>query len=32
LANQTPLAAAETEIGAREVERLIAQLEHGVFV
>lgn len=30
LAGMTPLAAAETEVGAREVERLIGRLEHGI--
>jgi putative toxin-antitoxin system antitoxin component (TIGR02293 family) len=28
---KTPLAVAETEIGAREVEDLVGRLEHGVF-
>jgi putative toxin-antitoxin system antitoxin component (TIGR02293 family) len=32
LGSETPLAAVETEIGAREVEDLIGRLEHGVFV
>jgi putative toxin-antitoxin system antitoxin component (TIGR02293 family) len=32
LGNQAPLAVAETELGARAVEDLIGQLEHGVFV
>jgi len=31
IGNQTPLAYARTEIGAREVENLIGRLEHGVF-
>ena len=31
LANHTPLAYSATELGAREVENLIGQLEHGVF-
>jgi putative toxin-antitoxin system antitoxin component (TIGR02293 family) len=31
LDQQTPLAYARTEIGAREVEELIGRLEHGVF-
>jgi putative toxin-antitoxin system antitoxin component (TIGR02293 family) len=31
LGGVTPLAAAETEAGAREVEALIGRLEHGVF-
>jgi putative toxin-antitoxin system antitoxin component (TIGR02293 family) len=31
LGGQTPLAAAQTETGAREVENLIGRLEHGVF-
>lgn len=31
LANETPLAFAETEVGAREVEHLIGRLEHGVY-
>ena len=31
LGNQRPLKAAETEIGAREVEDLIGRLDHGVF-
>ncbi|HEX6987121.1 MAG TPA: antitoxin Xre/MbcA/ParS toxin-binding domain-containing protein, partial [Planctomycetaceae bacterium] len=31
LGGQTPLEAAETEIGAREVDHLIGRLEHGVF-
>jgi len=31
LASQTPLAFAETEAGAREVENLLGRLEHGVF-
>jgi putative toxin-antitoxin system antitoxin component (TIGR02293 family) len=31
LANHTPLAYAGTELGAREVENLIGQLEYGVF-
>jgi putative toxin-antitoxin system antitoxin component (TIGR02293 family) len=31
LGQQTPLAYARTEIGAREVENLIGRLEHGVF-
>jgi putative toxin-antitoxin system antitoxin component (TIGR02293 family) len=31
LAEETPLEFATTEIGAREVENLIARLEHGVF-
>ena len=31
LENQTPLAYARTELGAREVENLIGRLEHGVF-
>jgi putative toxin-antitoxin system antitoxin component (TIGR02293 family) len=30
LAGQSPLVAAETEIGAQEVERLIGRIEHGV--
>jgi putative toxin-antitoxin system antitoxin component (TIGR02293 family) len=29
--NETPLAYARTELGAREVENLIGRLEHGVF-
>jgi putative toxin-antitoxin system antitoxin component (TIGR02293 family) len=31
LENQTPLAYARTEIGAREVEALMGRMEHGVF-
>ncbi len=31
LADHTPLAYSGTELGAREVENLIGQLEHGVF-
>jgi putative toxin-antitoxin system antitoxin component (TIGR02293 family) len=31
LVNHTPLAYSATELGAREVENLIGQLEHGVF-
>jgi len=31
LGGRTPLAAAQTETGAREVENLIGKLEHGVF-
>jgi putative toxin-antitoxin system antitoxin component (TIGR02293 family) len=31
LAQQSPLAASEAELGAREVEDLIGRLEHGVF-
>jgi len=31
LGGVTPLAAAETEAGAREVENLVGRLEHGVF-
>jgi putative toxin-antitoxin system antitoxin component (TIGR02293 family) len=31
LGGQAPLAAAQTEAGAREVENLIGKLEHGVF-
>jgi putative toxin-antitoxin system antitoxin component (TIGR02293 family) len=31
LGGQTPLATAETEIGAAEVEQLIGRLEYGVF-
>jgi putative toxin-antitoxin system antitoxin component (TIGR02293 family) len=31
LAGSTPLAYSATELGAREVETLIGQLEHGVF-
>lgn len=31
LGDQTPLAHARTEIGAREVEELVGRLEHGVF-
>jgi len=31
LGGQTPLSAAQTETGAREVENLIGKLEHGVF-
>jgi putative toxin-antitoxin system antitoxin component (TIGR02293 family) len=31
LGNQTPLACARTDKGAREVEGLIGRLEHGVF-
>src|SRR6266481_2962007 len=31
LGGETPLAAAETEIGAAEVEQLIGRLEYGVF-
>jgi putative toxin-antitoxin system antitoxin component (TIGR02293 family) len=31
LENETPLAYSRTELGAREVESLIGQLEHGVF-
>lgn len=31
LGGATPLAMAETEIGAREVENVIGRLEHGVF-
>jgi putative toxin-antitoxin system antitoxin component (TIGR02293 family) len=31
LANHTPLAYTGTELGAREVESLIGQLEYGVF-
>jgi putative toxin-antitoxin system antitoxin component (TIGR02293 family) len=31
LASSTPLAYSATELGAREVETLIGQLEHGVF-
>lgn len=31
LGGETPLAFASTEVGAREVERLINRLEHGVF-
>jgi putative toxin-antitoxin system antitoxin component (TIGR02293 family) len=31
LGDQTPLAHARTEIGAREVEDLVGRLEHGVF-
>jgi putative toxin-antitoxin system antitoxin component (TIGR02293 family) len=31
LANHTPLAYSGTELGAREVENLIGQLEYGVF-
>jgi putative toxin-antitoxin system antitoxin component (TIGR02293 family) len=31
LAGQTPLAYADTEVGAREVESLIGRLRHGVF-
>jgi putative toxin-antitoxin system antitoxin component (TIGR02293 family) len=30
-AGRTPLQAAETEVGAREVENLIRRLEYGVF-
>jgi uncharacterized protein (DUF2384 family) len=30
-AGSTPLAYSATELGAREVETLIGQLEHGVF-
>lgn len=32
LAGNTPLSYARTDIGGREVERLIGQLEYGVFV
>jgi putative toxin-antitoxin system antitoxin component (TIGR02293 family) len=31
LGDQTPLAHARTEVGAREVEELVGRLEHGVF-
>lgn len=31
LGGQTPLEAAETEIGAQEVDHLVGRLEHGVF-
>ena len=31
LAGQSPLACADTEVGAREVEQLIGRLRHGVF-
>jgi putative toxin-antitoxin system antitoxin component (TIGR02293 family) len=31
LGGETPLHLARTEVGAREVERLIGRLEHGVF-
>ena len=31
LAGKTPLAYARTELGAREVENLIGQMQHGVF-
>ncbi len=31
LAGSTPLAYSATELGARDVETLIGQLEHGVF-
>jgi putative toxin-antitoxin system antitoxin component (TIGR02293 family) len=31
LSDQTPLAYARTELGAREVENLMGRLEHGVF-
>jgi putative toxin-antitoxin system antitoxin component (TIGR02293 family) len=31
LGGETPLQMARTEVGAREVERLIGRLEHGVF-
>ena len=31
LAGQSPLAYADTEVGAREVEQLIGRLRHGVF-
>lgn len=31
LGNNTPLAYSGTELGAREVENLIGQLEHGIF-
>jgi putative toxin-antitoxin system antitoxin component (TIGR02293 family) len=31
LGGETPLRLARTEVGAREVERLIGRLEHGVF-
>lgn len=31
LGEQTPLAHARTEVGAREVEELVGRLEHGVF-
>jgi putative toxin-antitoxin system antitoxin component (TIGR02293 family) len=31
LGNQIPLAYSRTELGAREVEKLIGRLEHGVF-
>jgi putative toxin-antitoxin system antitoxin component (TIGR02293 family) len=31
LAGNTPLAYSATEVGAREVENLVGQLEHGVF-
>jgi len=30
LRNQAPLELAQTDVGAREVERLIGQLEHGI--
>lgn len=30
-AGRTPLEMARTEVGAREVERLLGQIEHGVF-
>lgn len=32
LGGQAPLALSSTDVGAREVERLIERLEHGVFV
>ena len=31
LENQTPLSYSRTELGAREVEKLIGRLEHGVY-
>lgn len=32
LSDQTPLQFADTEVGAREVERLIERVRHGVFI